>query len=220
MHIHIYGSLTISQPLSQDHVLYLNKHFYLLLLDTHSHQSIKMTAYTVTRATIYFIWRWRRFLQYNSILWVTPSHKASAWGPSIRLWRWSLYGYTCIVFHDTLSKEVLMCCCTLRLSHTCPLCDPCLISCLSLSYLPPGRRKFRYVRHLNALCQSVPQPFRTIKFQEIGRAGFAPPLSKIQDLPGAAALSCQILCCSQKSVLPRTLSPFCSSGVWKCPSSP
>lgn len=192
-----------------------------MLLDTHSHLSIKMTVYTETRATVYFIWGWRRFLQYNSILWATPSYKASVWSPSIRLWRWSLYGYTCIGFHDPMSKDVLMRCSPLSLIHTCPLCKPCLNSCLSLSHLPFGRGKFRYVRYLNVLRQSVPQPFRTIKFQEIDRAGFAPPLSKIQDLPDAAALSCQILCCSQqKSVLLRTLSPFCSSGVWKCPSSP
>jgi len=139
----------------------------------------------------------------------------------MRLWRWSLCGYACIAFHDPRSKDVLICCSPLSLVHTCPLCKPCFISCLSLSHLPFGRSKFRYGRYLNVLCQSVPQPFRTVRFQEIGRAGFAPPLSKVQVLPDAAALSCQILCCSQqKSVLHRTPSLFCSSEVCKCSSSP
>lgn len=39
----------------------------------------------------------------------------------------------------------------------------------------------------------VSQLFRTIRFQEIGREGFAPPLFKIQDPPDGAALSCQIV---------------------------
>lgn len=73
------------------------------------------------------------------------------------------------------------------------------MSYFSLSHLPFGRSKLRYVRYLNVFCQSMSQPFRTIKFQEIGRAGFAPLLSEIQDLlPDAAALNCQILCCSRR----------------------
>lgn len=48
----------------------------------------------------------------------------------------------------------------------------------------------------------VSQLFRTIRFQEIGREGFAPPLFKIQDPPDGAALSCQIVGHSRSQYYP------------------
>lgn len=66
----------------------------------------------------------------------------------------------------------------------------------------------------------VSQLFRTIKFQEIGREGFAPPLFKIQDPPDAAALSCQIVGRSRSQCYPEQYLHSAALGYENAPLLP